>query len=87
MNEEHRTSETERGTHGDGTRPSESPAPARMGARRWVIAANYSPPAAHGIPELPDWTVRRTDAGGLALAAGDDSAPFVTAQNPMRVRR
>ena len=59
----------------------------RMRARRWTIAHRYSDPGEYGIPELPAWTVCRTESAGLALAADDRSEPFISATHPMRVRR
>jgi hypothetical protein len=58
-----------------------------MGARTWLIAALYSDPAAYGIPALPSWTVSRTARGGLAFASDEDAEPFISAENPVRVRR
>lgn len=58
---------------------------AAMRARRWAIAASREP-AAYGIPELPGW--RRLDDGdGFALAQAGSTEPFITAQQPMTVRR
>jgi hypothetical protein len=58
-----------------------------MRARRWVVASCYREPADYGIPPLPRWSVRRTDGGGLALAASEAGEPFVSAADPVRVRR
>jgi hypothetical protein len=58
-----------------------------MHARSWVIAYRYRAPADYGIPPLPSWSVRRTDAGGVALAEDDDSDAFIRADAPMSVRR
>jgi hypothetical protein len=58
-----------------------------MHARQWVVASCYREPADYGIPALPRWSVRRTDEGGLALAASDAAEPFVSAADPVRVRR
>lgn len=57
-----------------------------MRARTWVLAYHYGDPSDYGIPELPPWTVVRTDRGGLALAEGGDE-PFVRAERPVPVRR
>lgn len=57
-----------------------------MRARRWVIAHRFRDPAAYGIPELPTWDVR-TDDRKLAFAASSDTAPFISAERPVRVRR
>lgn len=58
-----------------------------MRARRWVIASLYSTPEEYGVPTLPEWVVRRTEGGGLSLAAAADSDPFLSAERPVRVRR
>jgi hypothetical protein len=69
------------------TRASASRSASCMHARSWVIAYRYGEPADYGIPALPSWSVRRTDAGGVALAEDDDSEAFVRADAPMKVRR
>jgi hypothetical protein len=58
-----------------------------MRTRRWVIAHHYRDPADYGVPELPEWTVRRTECDGISLAEDDDSEPFISADRPVRVRR
>jgi hypothetical protein len=60
---------------------------ARMGARTWAIAYLYHEPAAYGVPELPEWTVSRVDEDRLAFAADGETEPFISAGDPMRVRR
>lgn len=56
-----------------------------MHARTWAIAATREP-AAYGIPELPDW--RLLDATpGMALAEAGHAEPFISAEQPMTVRR
>jgi hypothetical protein len=54
-------------------------------AREWTVAAAFSSPAEHGIPELPAWQVRRLDCGGVAFVA--DGEPFIAAERPCAVRR
>jgi len=56
-----------------------------MRARQWTIAAAFSEPAEYGVPELPDWEVRREDCGALVIAADDQA--YIAAEQPMRVRR
>jgi hypothetical protein len=58
-----------------------------MAARTWAIAYLYHEPVEYGIPELPEWTVRRTEENGLTLAEDGETAPFISAGDPMRVRR
>lgn len=58
-----------------------------MHARTWSIAYNYATPADYGIPELPSWTVLRTESNGLTFAATDDDEPFISARQPVAVRR
>jgi hypothetical protein len=58
-----------------------------MRARRWVIASRYREPADYGIPALPEWAVRRTEGGGLSFAEDEESDSFVSADDPVRVRR
>lgn len=58
-----------------------------MSARTWAIASLYQSPATYGIPELPAWTVQRSDDGRLAFAAPEATEPFISAGDPMRVRR
>lgn len=57
-----------------------------MRACEWAVAANFRTPVAYDIPELPAWRVCREECGGLAFAAADGD-PFITADNPMKVRR
>ena len=57
-----------------------------MHARTWAIAATREP-AAYGIPELPDWRLLDADGAGMALAEEGRTEPFITAQQPARVRR
>lgn len=59
----------------------------RMRARRWVIAYRFSVPADYDIPELPSWTVSRTDSNGLSFARDHETEPFISAEQPVRVRR
>ncbi len=57
-----------------------------MHARTWAIVYRYYDPADYDIPPLPDWTVGRTDRGGISFAErGSDS--FISAERPVRVRR
>ena len=56
-----------------------------MRAREWAIASAYETPADHGIPEPPAWDVYCLEDGGLALGA--DGELFVTAADPVDVRR
>ena len=58
-----------------------------MRAREWLIAYRYGCPADYGIPLLPTWEQRRDDDGRLTLSAGSGREPFVSAANPVRVRR
>jgi hypothetical protein len=58
-----------------------------MHTRSWVIAYQYGDPTDYGVPALPEWSVRRTCAGGLALAEDDASEPFIRADTTMKVRR
>lgn len=56
-----------------------------MQARRWAIAATREP-AAYGIPALPTWN--RIDGGdGVAFAREGETEPFISADDPTRVRR
>jgi hypothetical protein len=57
-----------------------------MSARRWAIASLYHDPEEYGIPEVPEWTVYRTDTG-LAFAETEGAEPFISAESPVRVRR
>ncbi|WP_336327338.1 hypothetical protein [Halovenus sp. HT40] len=56
-----------------------------MHARTWAIAAAREP-AAYGIPELPDWRLLDVTPG-MALAEEDQTEPFISAEQPMTVRR
>lgn len=57
-----------------------------MHARTWAIVYRYYDPADYDIPPLPNWTVGRTDRGGISFAErGSDS--FISAEQPVRVRR
>lgn len=56
-----------------------------MRAREWAIAGSFRNPADYDIPELPTWRVCRPDCGGIAFAADGD--PFITAKQPMKIRR
>jgi hypothetical protein len=58
-----------------------------MRAREWTIASVYGCPADYGIPPLPDWTQCRDEAGVLALYASDGDEPFISAADPVKVRR
>jgi hypothetical protein len=81
---------TSRARDGDGANSSSGTADrsgSRMCARTWAIAHRFREPADYGVPELPDWTVRRTEGGGLALARDAESEPFVSAADPVTVRR
>ena len=53
-----------------------------MLAWTWVIAGRYGDPADHGVPELPEWRVSRTDAR-LSFVAEAGSEPFISAENPV----
>jgi hypothetical protein len=56
-----------------------------MRARRWAIAATREP-GAYGIPELPVWD--RVDGGeGIAFAREGETEPFISADEPTKVRR
>ncbi|AHG01569.1 hypothetical protein HALLA_04010 (plasmid) [Halostagnicola larsenii XH-48] len=57
-----------------------------MRAREWAIAGAFRDPTDYNIPALPSWRVSRTERGGVAFAVGDEE-PFITAQDPVRVRR
>lgn len=57
-----------------------------MHARTWAIAATREP-AAYGIPELPAWCRLDPDGAGIAFADDGCTAPFISAQQPMTVRR
>ncbi|WP_318567596.1 hypothetical protein [Salinigranum marinum] len=57
-----------------------------MRARTWLIASRYRCPADYGIPVLPVWEQRRDEDGRLSLAAAGEE-PFVSAANPVTVRR
>jgi hypothetical protein len=58
-----------------------------MRAREWLIASRYRCPAEYGIPPLPVWTQYRDEAGRLTLCASEDDEPFISAANPVKVRR
>ena len=58
-----------------------------MRAREWLIAFRYRCPADYGVPVLPAWEQRRDDDGRLTLRDRGADEPFVSAGNPMRVRR
>jgi len=58
-----------------------------MRARTWVLAYRYYEPEDYGVPELPDWTVARTDCEGLAFARDVGEEPFIRAERPVQVRR
>jgi len=60
---------------------------AAMRARTWTIAANYRDPADYDVPPLPDWTVIRSDDGGLVVADPDDETACIRADDPVTVRR
>jgi hypothetical protein len=88
MSEEHPTQSGEEASERSTlTRPSERPDWSRMRARTWVIAYCYADPAEYGIPKLPEWNVSRTDSSGLSFAEDDESEPFISAEQPVRVRR
>jgi hypothetical protein len=57
-----------------------------MRARTWLIAYRYGCPADYGIPVLPDWHQCRDEDGRLSFAAAGEE-PFVSAANPVTVRR
>jgi hypothetical protein len=57
-----------------------------MRAREWQIAFRYGCPADYGIPTLPVWEQCRDEEGRLTLAAAGEE-PFVSAANPVTVRR
>lgn len=56
-----------------------------MRAREWTVAGNYRDPEDYGVPTIPPLEVRRLDCGGIALVDGEES--YITAENPMKVRR
>lgn len=56
-----------------------------MRAREWTIAGCYREPEDYGVPTLPCWDVHHLDCGGIAFVDGDEA--YVTAENPMKVRR
>jgi hypothetical protein len=56
-----------------------------MRAREWAIAAEFGEPEDYDIPELPDWHVYESECGRLTFAA--DSERFITAENPVKIRR
>ncbi|WP_435063920.1 hypothetical protein [Halobaculum sp. EA56] len=58
-----------------------------MLARTWAIAGCYGEPAEYGIPDLPGWEVRRVEDGGLSFVAEGETRPFISAEDPVRVRR
>ncbi|MFB6224675.1 MAG: hypothetical protein ABEH86_13515 [Haloarcula sp.] len=58
-----------------------------MCARTWVVASQYYDPTDYGIPELPEWTVSRPHEAGVAFAETSGAEPFISARQPMRVRR
>lgn len=58
-----------------------------MCARTWVVASQYYDPTDYGIPELPEWTISRPHEAGVAFAETSDAEPFISARQPMRVRR
>lgn len=57
-----------------------------MGARVWAIAYRYRDPSDYGIPTLPEWTVNRTENGGVAFHA-TSGEPFIRADRPVSIRR
>jgi len=75
------------GATDDAERGSDSAACGAMRARTWTLAANYRAPADYDVPTLPDWTVIRSDDGGLVLADPDDETACIRADDPVRVRR
>jgi hypothetical protein len=58
-----------------------------MRARQWLIAFRYGCPADYGVPVLPAWEQRHDDAGRLTLSDRGADEPFLSAENPMTVRR
>jgi hypothetical protein len=64
---------------------SDADAEGRMRARRWCIAATFGEPSDYGVPDLPTWTVYRGEDGTLAL--GEGGRRFISAADPVRVRR
>lgn len=58
-----------------------------MRAREWAVAATYGDPTDYDVPSLPTWRVERGESGELAFSAPDGDEPFITAVNPVRVRR
>ena len=79
------TADGERGSESAGTDADPETEGGTMRARRWCIAATFHDPADYGIPELPDWTVYRDEDGTLAF--GERGERFLSAGNPVRVRR
>jgi hypothetical protein len=57
-----------------------------MRAREWLIAYRYGCPADYDSPPLPAWEQRRDDDGRFALS-DRGGEPFVSAANPVTVRR
>ncbi|WP_267643266.1 hypothetical protein [Haloarchaeobius amylolyticus] len=88
-------SDAEPNSQGESRHPSEAEtAPGKdaadgagMRARSWTIAARFRAPEDYDIPPLPDWVATRTDENGLALATSEAAEPFISADDPMRVRR
>ncbi|MXR51878.1 hypothetical protein GRX03_09705 [Halovenus sp. WSH3] len=68
----------------DRDQPSERPG-STMHARRWAIAATREP-SAYDIPELPAWR-RPETAEGIAFASEKSTESFISAREPMTVRR
>ncbi|WP_192918681.1 hypothetical protein [Salinigranum salinum] len=58
-----------------------------MRAREWLIAFRYGCPAEYGVPTLPSWEQCRDEDGRLALRERDADEPFISAANPVTVRR
>jgi len=60
---------------------------ASMRARQWALAVQYGDPDDYDIPALPTWAVSRPAEGGVAFAEIEGEAPFIRAEQPMKVRR
>jgi hypothetical protein len=52
-----------------------------------IIAGSIKGPADYDIPKLPDWREGCDSEGRLCLSAGHSREPFISAENPVPVRR
>ncbi|WP_164974641.1 hypothetical protein [Halegenticoccus tardaugens] len=58
-----------------------------MLAREWTLACRYRTPEDYEIPAVPVWGVWCDENGRLSFSARGSSEPFISAGQPVPVRR